>query len=465
MWRALREPSIARRLVLAVLFACAGVWLAVYAVGRAGVYASESGSFDREMLTLSEAAVRVLASGEPAGLAGLAASIDADTALDGFPAGFLAFRVTDVQGRVVARGGEAPDVDADPAVAEGFADTRLDDRAHRLLRRWTPDRTYRVDVTQSIASREHTFDAVMFSGDGLRPLLVGVPLLLLPVWLAVHSGLRPLRRLSRELAGRSPSDLRPLAVPAEYRELAPVVVELNATLARLQGLLDRERAFLADAAHELRTPLAVVSAQCDTLIQSRSPEDRDAAASRLRQGLARAHRLVGQLLALARLEAGQPADPAPIDVADVARDTLASHAPAARTTGIELAYVGPDSHVLSCAPGALESVLDNLVGNAVRYGRPGGRVEVVLSAESSGLHLAVRDDGPGIAPADRSRVFERFHRGAGVSASGSGLGLAIVASAARRLGARLDLGDGLGGQGISIGLRWRAPQPGAVPLA
>jgi signal transduction histidine kinase len=465
MWRALHEPSIARRLVLAVLFACAGVWLAVYAVGRAGVYASESGSFDREMLTLSEAAVRVLAHGEPAGLAGLAASIDADVALDGFPAGFLAFRVTDAQGRGVARGGEAPDVDADPAVAEGFADTRLGGHAFRLLRRWTPDRAYRIDVTQSIASRERTFDAVMFSGDGLRPLLVGVPLLLLPVWLAVHTGLRPLRRLSRELAARPPSDLQPLAVPAEYRELAPVVTELNATLARLQGLLDRERAFLADAAHELRTPLAVVSAQCDTLIQSRSPEDRDAAASRLRQGLARAHRLVGQLLALARLEAGQPDDPVPSDVADVVRDTLASHAPAARTAGIELAYVGPDSLVRPCAPEALVSVLDNLVGNAVRYGRPHGRVEVVLAPNADGLHLSVRDDGPGIAPAERERVFERFHRGVSPSASGSGLGLAIVASAARRLGARIHVGDGLGGEGVSIGLHWHSPQPGAPTLA
>jgi len=373
--------------------------------------------------------------------------------------------VTDARGGRVARGDEAPDVDADPAAPDGFTDIGLDGRAHRLLRRWTPDRAYRVDVTQSIASREHTFDAVMFSGDGLRPLLVGVPLLLLPVWLAVHTGLRPLRRLSREIADRSPSDLRPLAVPAEYRELAPVVTELNATLARLQGLLDRERAFLADAAHELRTPLAVVSVQCDTLIQSRAPEDRDAAASCLRQGLARANRLVGQLLALARLEAGRPVAPAPVDVADVVRDTLAALAPAADVSGIELAYAGPDHHVLSCAPEALESVLDNLVGNAVRYGQPGGRVEVALSCDPAGLHLAVRDDGPGIAPTERARVFERFHRGEGARASGSGLGLAIVASAARRLGARIEVGDGLGGRGVSIALRWHAPQTGATPLA
>src|SRR5690606_38177047 len=147
---------------------------------------------------------------------------------------------------------------------------------------------------------QREFDRVMLSPAALvLPLLLGIPMLMLPVWLAVYTGLSPLRRLVGELAQRQPGDLSRLKTPAVHAELAPVVDELNSTLGRLQELLQRERQFLADAAHELRTPVALVSAQVDTLLHAGAGNEREEAARRLGHGVERASRLVNQLLALA----------------------------------------------------------------------------------------------------------------------------------------------------------------------
>lgn len=298
----------------------------------------------------------------------------------------------------------------------------------------------------------------MVSSEGLlQPLLVAFPLVLLPVWLAVHTGLRPLRQLSRELAQRQGGNLEPLAVTAPHAELAPVVRELNATLARLRALLQRERNFLADAAHELRTPLAVIGAQRDLLQHSDSAEERRAAAARLDVGIARAGRLVGQLLALARFDADLAHDSVALDLADIARDCLAAHAALAAERGIDLSYAGPDQLPSHGPLQVFESITDNLVGNAIRYGRAGGRVELRLSRQDGCLRLEVRDDGPGIAPSLRDTLFERFVRGPDTGASGSGLGLAVVRSAARRVGAQVEVGAGMGGQGVSFSVQWEPP--------
>jgi two-component system sensor histidine kinase QseC len=229
-----------------------------------------------------------------------------------------------------------------------------------------------------------------------------------------------------------------------------VVNEINGTLHRLDDLLRREREFLADAAHELRTPLAVISAQADEVMSAKTPEARAEAERVLRTGLNRANRLVGQLLALARLEARADKG-APSDVSDVVRDVLASYAREAREKSIQLEYAGPDRLPMGCADLSLDTALGNLVANAVRYGRVGGRVVVRVVTEPSGAFvMSVCDDGPGIPPQDRMRMFERFRRGNPSGVSGSGLGLAIVASAVRLHDARLRVEDGIGGQGICV---------------
>ncbi|SHM01280.1 HAMP domain-containing sensor histidine kinase [Rhizobacter sp. OV335] len=463
MMRRLTTPSITRRLMVALLGAYVLAWgaMVVLAVATASV------EFDKEMRSVSEVVEQVLTDAAlppDAALHGVALKIAADGQRVGAERGYLAFRVHDAAGRLLAQGGS--DV---PALADdgrlGFFMVGEGQAAQHVYRRWTADRARRIDVQQSVAARDRVLGVGLSSAVTVAQLLIGFPVLLLPVWLAVRTGLRPLLSLSQDLAARSPADLQPVRVAQPYRELRPVVDELNGTLARLQALLQRERAFLADAAHELRTPLAVIAAQCDTLKRSRDADERDAAAQRLERGLARSMRLVNQLLALARLEAGVEHRMERIDLADVARDCLAMHADEAQARGIELGYAGPDSLPIDSPGHAVETVLHNLIGNAIRYGRPEGRVEVSLMLRDDGdCVLDVSDDGPGIAVADRAHVFERFRRGtasaAAASGSGSGLGLAIVQAATQQMGALIELKDGLrdgtGGPGLSVTLRWRA---------
>lgn len=463
----LLRPSIARRLLLSLLLASALVWAAIYLLGHGMVYAEETGSFDREMLALARSIDRLAsaAAGDEArfaaALEGLDARIQSDTELLNYPVGFLGFQVRDAQGRRLAHGGTGPDALADGP--DGYAD-QGGAQPHRVYRQHSADGRYRIEVTQSHDSRRLNFDSVMVSSEGLlQPLLVAFPLVLLPVWLSVHTGLRPLRELSRELAQRPPGHLQPLSVRAPHAELAPVVHELNATLARLRELLQRERNFLADAAHELRTPLAVIGAQRDVLQHSGSAPERQEAAERLGVGIERAGRLVGQLLTLARLDADMQHESVPVDLADIARDCLAAHAGPATARGMVLGYLGPD-HLPTQGPlQVFESILDNLVGNAIRHGHPGGRVELQLDCQAGRMQLEVRDDGPGIAPPWREAVFERFVRAPGSGANGSGLGLAVVRSAARRIGATVDLSAGIGGQGTAFRVQWVPPQESPAP--
>lgn len=463
---ALLQPSITRRLIASLLLACALVWAGIYAQGLHMMRASGTGNFDTEMLAWSETVVRVVETNAnsaniPLALTALNAVIDVAVASGETPRGFQAFQVHTAGGQLVAQGGHGPGDIPLGAGADGYFDTPFNGEQFRVLRRWSSDRQYRIEITQSQLSRQQIFDQVMISREGLlNPILVGFPLLLLPVWLAVYTGLAPLRRLSRELARRRPDDLVPLKVPHVYRELAPLVHELNATLARLQGLLQRERDFLADAAHEIRTPLALISAQCDTLLHTQAPQLREEAAQRLHGGVTRSSRLVNQLLSLARLDSNAEDELMPTELADAVRECLAAHAPEASERGIELSYVGPNRLMTRCPGQTMASVLDNLVGNAIRYGRPGGQVEVRLARADGGvLRLFVADDGPGIPPEDRQRMFERFRRGKHTTVHGSGLGLAIVASAARQLAASIEVSEGLHGRGVGVALSWVEPLP------
>ncbi len=277
-----------------------------------------------------------------------------------------------------------------------------------------------------------------------KQLLTAFPLMLLPLWLAVHTGLMPLRRFARRLHELDPKhDLPPLDADLRYGELRPLGQAFDALLQRLRQRRARERAFVHDAAHELRTPLAVVAAQAHALVQAPDAEARATAARALQEAIARSARLSSQLLDLANLDNEPTAEPVMTDLADFCAQALAALAPIARERGIALALAAPEE---LCAPldtVALHSVLQNLLDNALRYVGPGGRIELVLASTPRGLALAVADDGPGIALPDRPWVFERFWRGQGQDMPGSGLGLAIVARAAERLGGRVDVTDGL----------------------
>lgn len=290
--------------------------------------------------------------------------------------------------------------------------------------------------------------------DLLPSLLLAFPVVLLPLWIAVRRGMRPLNELADRVAARDAQDLSPLGLTPRHDELRPLVTAFDGLLARLRGQLQRERAFVQDAAHELRTPMAVVAAQAHVLAHAVDDTERREAATALDAALQRSAHLSRQLLTLATLDEGRPTAEQTVDLAALVQQALATQASRALDLGLEMSLDAPPSLPAQLDRAAFESVLNNLVDNALRYVPPGGRIAVTLAGSAAGLTLTVADDGPGIPAAQREAAFDRFWRGAaGADVAGTGLGLAIVRRAAARLGGRVHIEDGLDGRGCSIVLR------------
>lgn len=286
-------------------------------------------------------------------------------------------------------------------------------------------------------------------------LLLAFPLVLLPLWIAVRRGMLPLQQLARTVASREAHDLSPLGLTPRHDELRTLAGAFDALLTRLRQQRDRERAFVQDAAHELRTPMAVVAAQAHLLAHASRPAERDQAAAALNAALQRAAHLSRQLLTLATLDETRSSTAEKLDLADLVEQTLAQLAPQAQARRLELSLDAPPRLHVRLHRTAFETVLLNLVDNALRYVPAGGRVAVTLEAGHHTLCLRVEDDGPGIPPAEREAAFERFWRGAaGAEAPGTGLGLAIVQRAALRLGGGVRITDGLDGRGCGLVVEW-----------
>ena len=289
----------------------------------------------------------------------------------------------------------------------------------------------------------------------LSSLLLAFPLVLLPLWIAVRRGMCPLNRLADAVAQRDAQDLSPLGFTPQHDELKPLATAFDGLLTRLRQQLQRERAFVQDAAHELRTPMAVVAAQAHLLAHAASAAERGQAADALDAALRRASHLSRQLLTLATLDEARPGAVERLDLTSLVEQALAQLAPQALARGVELSLDAPPTLPTQLDRAAFESVLLNLVDNALRYVPDGGHVAVVLEAGAQALTLRVADDGPGIPPAEREAAFERFWRGAaGAEVSGTGLGLAIVRRAAVRLGGTVRITDGLGGRGCGFVVEW-----------
>ncbi len=251
--------------------------------------------------------------------------------------------------------------------------------------------------------------------------------------------------------------MSPLAVEGVPAEAQPLVEALNGLLERLDLALATQRAFVADAAHELRTPLTALQLQLQLTERATDDSSRKAALTELRGGLERSIHLVQQLLTLARQEPDGKARATrePVALAALVRNELTTHAPLAEARHIDLgATTLDDRAVLTGDPTALRTLLANLLDNAIRYTPDGGRVDVATTAEAGRVQLTVSDTGPGIPPAERGRVLDRFYRRAGEDQPGSGLGLAIVKAIAEQHGATLHLEDADGG-----GLRVRVVFP------
>lgn len=294
---------------------------------------------------------------------------------------------------------------------------------------------------------------------------IAFTLISLVMWVAVRLGLRPLQLMSVHIAARSPNDLAPTGIDTRYAELQPLQQALDSMLDKLRHKVERETAFVQEAAHELRTPMAVVSAQAHVLRLAKDPAERKEAEQHLDAALARASHLVGQLLQLAHVGGERAVVLAPLDVAqDVASD-LAALVPSAMQRQIELGLDAPDRLVVATERQTFKSILLNLVSNAIRYVHEGGKVDVSVSQQGGDMVLTVSDNGPGIPPEQRDLVFERFHRGGDHAAPGAGLGLAIVRQACKRLGGSVRLEAGPHGRGCLFVVQIPIAKPAVEPMA
>ena len=355
----------------------------------------------------------------------------------------LAFQVRNAEGRVIARSFNVPPLTA-ADWQPGFADLQQAQHQWRSYVLESPDSGLAVWVGERSDVRGELVDKIVRGT--LVPDLLGIPLLVLLVWFAIGSGLKPLDELALLIRLREPNSLQPIVLSDLPQELEPVQAALNRMLEQLHQLLAREQRFIADAAHELRTPLAVLKIHAENAMQANEPAERDQALQHLRRGVERATRLISQMLTLARLADDQQRQRVPVALLQSCRDAVAELLPLAlrRDQELELVSDGSLPEQVEMEPGSLGMLLQNLVGNAIQHTPDGGRILISLQQQADQLVLRVEDSGSGVAPADRERLLERFHTQG--NSQGAGLGLSIVQRIIERHQGSLLLGDSpLGG--------------------
>lgn len=344
--------------------------------------------------------------------------------------------------------------------AFGFSTIRLDNEEWRIFATRGAESDIRVYVGEQTASRSAILWAVL--RNVLLPLIFALPLLALAGWWAVRQGLRPLRQLGQVLGKRRPQALEPVVLKDMPLEMLPMVESLNGLFARIEHMVVAERRFTADAAHEMRTPIAGIRAQAQVALGAGNDvAQREHALQATLAGCDRATRLVEQLLTLARLEAASAdapvettATPAPVDLSAVTRRIAASLAPTAlgRHQTLELQAIAP------CAVKGDEVLLGvlvrNLIDNALRYSPENSQILVDVSAQSGYATLHVEDSGPGMTEAEMTRLGERFYRVLGQEQPGSGLGWSIVKRIAAVSGAQVQVSRSARLGGLSVTARW-----------
>ncbi|CAN7706902.1 ATP-binding protein [Caballeronia sp. dw_19] len=460
------SPSIRRRLVLLVLASIVLIWgIALVSSYRQAKH--EIGEWEearlaelaqilalldqRNLTTLANARIDVREEekgGEPG-----ASDSDDDDAL---PRDAL-FQVRSANGAVLAgspqlRTLQAQDLPVPPL--SGTQDMTLggqlwhtftlrDTALGHTVRVFEPANT-RSDLVSGVASRI------------ARPTLLALPVLALLVWFSIGWSLAPLKTLSGAIRVRDINRLEPVDIGRVPTEVRPLVDAINLVLSRLRHSVERERAFTADAAHELKTPLAAIKVQAQVALAEPDAALRQLAMQRVVQGVDRSARLAEQLLLLARLDAQEKMPAEPLKPAAIAKDALLANERNAQQRDIRVTLAGDLHAEINAEPVLLGILLDNLLDNAIKYGGTGGRIEVDVHHADDRVQLTVRDDGPGVAQGDLAHLTNRFFRATGTQASGSGLGLSIVARIAEHFDASLHIGAGIGGRGLAVQLSFPA---------
>lgn len=355
-----------------------------------------------------------------------------------------------------------------PRAVLGFSDVEAHGNRYRVYTLQTPLQT--VQIAQNLSAR--TARARALALKAVLPFALLTPLLMLAVWWIINRSLAPIERARRQVADRAADDFSPLAEDGLPDEVRPLVNEINLLFGRVRSAFDAQKNFVADAAHELRSPLTALKLQAQALRRhDEDPGAREAGIARLNQGIDRAIRLVEQLLLLAREEAGTgqaSASAGRVDLQTVEKLAVADVLPQARHKHIDLGHTERQAALASVEVDgqteALRILLRNLLDNAVKYTPPDGQVDVSLHLENGQPVLTVEDSGPGIAAEDRARVFDRFFRASDVATeTGSGLGLAIVKVIADRHGATLALSRSERLGGLKVEVHFPAARPASAP--
>jgi two-component system sensor histidine kinase TctE len=371
--------------------------------------------------------------------------------------GRIFYRVTGPQGEYVSGEPDLPLPEGDSTERVNYYDDVLRNRPIRVVALRVPvqPKSGKGSVLIQVAERVNVrteFTGLMI----LRMVLPQIALILFAaflVWYAVGRGLAPLSNLRREIENRSHRDLSALPESGTPLEVQPLIHAMNDLLQRLSNALATQQRFIADAAHQLRTPVAGIKTQTELAMRQTQSEEAQTTLRQLHTATEQATRLINQLLSLARTEPGAESMHAfaRLDLNMVVRDAATEWVPRALNRNIDLGFDSPLQYAMvSGNVFLLREMVNNLLDNSIRYSQPGGNVTVRVEPDGERIELTVEDDGPGIPERDRERVFERFYRVLGSGVEGCGLGLAIVREIAIGHNAEVALSSGVGGMGTLI---------------
>ncbi|MGQ3892746.1 ATP-binding protein [Legionella sp. CNM-4043-24] len=360
------------------------------------------------------------------------------------------FQVWTNGGQLLLHSSTAPKV---PLVSDvdGFSDKLLDDQKWRVFTTYNEKSGVRTVVAERYDTRNELGHRI--AQDDLYIMLLTFPLSGLLIWIIIGRGLDSLDRVAQEVANRAPTHLEPVNLQEVPEEIKPVIDELNKLFYRLQEGFEREKRFAADAAHELRTPLAALKTQAQVALNSNDMDEKNRALQKLIASVNRGTHVVQQLLTMSKIvpESANLNDVDNVNLVKITREVLAMLAQSAIDKQIELEFEHDENPPMF--PGnatALSILIRNLVDNAIRYCKREGKVLVGVYQKENEIVLQVSDNGPGIPGELQARVFERFFRVLGNKSTGSGLGLAIVQQICDLHGARVELDSPQEGTGLIV---------------
>jgi two-component system, OmpR family, sensor kinase len=374
---------------------------------------------------------------------------------DSDPALHLDVQIWDADGMLLYRSSDLINValDTPPGLSAVRSGHQSDAVKLKVFTLTNGQRTVQVMHAQDLRDALHMEAELEVLIPAMLVMLVGAGL----VAMTIRKELEPIRELDDELGRRDAGSLQPVSLPNAPRELASVVTTLNALLQQLDTSLQAHKRFIANAAHELRTPITAISLEADNLLQGQDHAHMLATADRLKLGTQRAQHLLQQMLTLARLEARtQPRPRIAVDLQQLAQQSMMDLSALASHRGIEFELVVDGQAQVQGDPDDLRLLLDNLLGNALKFSPPDTVVTLRLSQQGSGVTLLLRDHGPGIAPELRERILLPFVR-VDAAIEGAGLGLSIVQEVVLNLGATLSLESPPEGKGLVVRVSFLTP--------